>query len=190
VQSRHCGRAAGRGRVSKPTSISACHSQGLSRAQACPPPTTHRPLPHPSLFPRDSTLARFGKEAGSSLRLRRLGFGRGWRKAEAFPRICGKPGSGKVLQSSQQRLPRSPPPSEQTAASTPASPPPPPLPPPAERSGRLAHSLARSREAGRAPGWQALLLGRKPQLTQAARKAEAALSGSTSAPTPGTRTGG
>lgn len=85
--------------------------------------------------------------------------------------MCRKPGSGKVFQSSQQRLPRSPPPGEQTAASTPASPPPPlPLLPPAARSGRLA----RSREAGRAPGGQALLLGRKPQLTQAARKAEAA----------------
>lgn len=37
----------------------------------------------------------------------------------------------------------------------------------------LGGSLARSREAGRAPRGQALL-GRKPQLTQAARKAEAA----------------
>lgn len=143
--------------------ISACPSQSLSRTPTSPPPS-------PPIFPRLCPM-RFGKEAGSPPRLRRRGFGRGWGTAEASPRICGKPGSGKVFQSSQQRLPRSPPPGEQTTASTPASPQPPlPLLPPAARSERLASS----REAGRAPGGQVLLLGRKPQLTQAARRAEAA----------------
>lgn len=118
-------------------------------------------------FPCASAPARFGKEAGSPPRLRRLGFGREWGAAEASPRICGKPGSRKVFQSSQQRLPRSPPRGEQTAASAPASPP--PLPP-AERSGRLARGKRAELPAGR----QALLPGQKPQLTQAARKAEAA----------------
>lgn len=130
------------------------------------------PSPSPTRFPLASALARFVREAASPPGLRRLGSGRGWGATEASPRICGKPGSGKVFQSSQQRLPRSPPPGEQTAASTPASPPPPPPLPlllPAARSGRLACS----REAGRAPGGQALLLGQKPQLTQAAWKAEA-----------------
>lgn len=56
------------------------------------------------------------------------------------------------------------------------------------RQHRALCSLARSRGAARAPGGQALLPGRKPQLTQAARKAEATrpnCSGSTTAPTPG-----
>lgn len=164
MQSRHCAAWAAElgGCEPKPTTISAYPSQSPSRAPACLPPSPGFPSP----------LLLCGLERklralqGSAARIWE-GVGRG----QGFPSICGKPGSGKVFQSSQQRLPRSPPPGEQTAARAPASPPPPPLPllSPAARSGRLA----RSREAGRAPGGQALL-GRKPQLTQAARKAEAA----------------
>lgn len=45
-----------------------------------------------------SALALFGKKAGRPPRLCRLGSRRGWGAAEASPRICGKPGSGKVFQ--------------------------------------------------------------------------------------------
>ncbi|KAB1254129.1 LINE-1 retrotransposable element ORF2 protein [Camelus dromedarius] len=93
----------------EPVRISDCPSQSLGRTPACPPPSAR-------CFPC-SVPARFGKEAGSPPRLRRFGFERGWGAAEASPRICGQPGSGKVFQISQQRLPRSPPPGEQTAAS-------------------------------------------------------------------------
>ncbi|KAK1337265.1 hypothetical protein QTO34_001890 [Cnephaeus nilssonii] len=128
---------------SKPTSTSAC-----------------LPFPKPELgpsapaalslqFPLAAAQARFGKETESPPRLRRLGFGRRWGAADAFPRNCGEPGSGKVFQSSQQRLPGSPPLGEQTAASAPASPPPLPLLPPAARSGRLARGKRAGLPAGR-----------------------------------------
>lgn len=166
MQSRHC---AGAGGWRSPPRL----CKLFPKASAEPSGARH-PLP---LLPHASALAWSVKEAGSPPRLHGLGFGKGWRAAEAFPRICGKSGSGKVLQSSQQRLPRSPLRGEQTAASAPVS------PPPAQSSG-----LARSLGAARAPGGQALLPGRKPQLTQAARKAEATrpnCPGRTTAPTPG-----
>lgn len=125
-----------------------CEPQPISISAWAGPPRARCPLAS-SGFP-SSAPARFGKEAGSPLRLRRLGFGRGWGAAEASPRICGQLGSGKVFQSSQQRLPRSPLPGKQTAASAPASPP--PLLPPAARSGRLAHSLAGSGPGSRRAG--------------------------------------
>lgn len=85
-----------------------------------------------------------------------------------------------VFQSSQQRLPRSSRQGEETAASAPVS------PPPARSSG-----LARWERPG-FPAGRPSSPGRKPQLTQAAPKAEAARPNSssrTAAPTPGACTG-
>lgn len=84
------------------------------------------------------------------------------------------------FQSSQQRLPRSPLRGEETAASAPVS------PPPAQGS-----ELACWEQPG-FPAGKPSSPGRKPQLTQAAPKAEAArpdCAGRTAAPTPGACTG-
>ncbi|XP_032150774.1 uncharacterized protein LOC116562612 [Sapajus apella] len=70
VQSRHCGPGGGPGRASKPTSVSAGPSQSLNRGPGVP--ATFYPR-----FSRASAPARFGKEAESPPRLRRLEFGRG-----------------------------------------------------------------------------------------------------------------
>ncbi|CAM9451189.1 unnamed protein product [Rangifer tarandus platyrhynchus] len=95
--------------------------------------------PHPAGFSA-SAPERLEKEAGGPPELRRLRFGRRRGAAEASPRLCGQPGSGKVFPSSQQRRPRSPPRGEQPAARAPAPPP----PPPAARSGRRDCSLSGS----------------------------------------------
>ncbi|XP_042550543.1 basic proline-rich protein-like [Dipodomys spectabilis] len=159
VPARHCD--PGAGAASQPTSISLV-SRARSATLARPPPAAPGAVWKGSWEPGEAPhTLQFGR--------------RRWRAAEAFPRSCGKPGSGKsFFQSSQQRLPRSPPPGEPTpTARTPAPPPPPPpLPPPAPRSG-AARALPSSRAVLPA-GRPALLRGRKPQLTQAARKAEAA----------------
>lgn len=150
MQSRHCVPGGGAGRR---------ESQGSGLTTGRSPSLRGALAPYPADLPA-SARARLEKEAGGPPGLRRLGFGRQRGAAEASPRLCGQPGSGKVFPSSQQRRPRSPPRGEQPAARAPAP------PPPAARSGRRARSLARSRGAGPAPG-------AKPQLTQAARKAEA-----------------
>ncbi|XP_070341660.1 collagen alpha-1(I) chain-like [Equus asinus] len=146
-------RAAGRARGEpKPTGLS-----------ACPPNARAGPLSAAAPSPRlllASALAWFGEEAGSPRGS--AGSGRGWGAAEASPPVCGKPGSGKVFQVPSSACPgRLGRPSRRGQARQPP-----------RRHRR--QQRARSRQAGRAPGGQPLLPGREPQLTQAARKAEAA----------------
>lgn len=166
VQSRHC---AGAGGWRSPR----CLGKSFPKSRLSPR-GARRP---PPLASRTPLLWRgLERTLGAPPRLHGLGFGKGWRAAEAFPRVCSKSGSGKVFQSSQQRLPRSPLRGEETAASAPVS------SPPAQSSG-----LARWEPPG-FPAGRPSSPGRKPQLTQAAPKAEAArpnCSSRTAAPTPG-----
>lgn len=170
MRSRHC---AGAGGWRSPQRLGKPFPTPGLRPRECPPPS-------PPASPTPLPWCGLERALGASPRLHGLGFGKGWRAAEAFPRVCGKSGSGKVFQSSQQRLPRSPLRGEETAASAPVS------PPPAQSSG-LACWERPGFPAGRPSS-----PGRKPQLTQAAPKAEAArpnCSGRTAAPTPGACTG-
>lgn len=169
MHSCHCAGAGGWGSPR----VSASPSRSLSTSPGMPGVLSPR-------FPTPLPPARSGKEVGSPPRLHGLGSGKGWRAAEAFPRVCGKSGSGKVSQSSQQRRPRTPLLGEETAVSVPV------LPPPAQRPG-LACWERPGLPAGR-PSSRA----EKPQLTQAARKAEAVrpnCPGRAAAPTPGACTG-
>lgn len=85
MQSRHC---AGAGGWRSPQCLGKSFPKsGLS------PPGARRPLP--LLPPTPLPWQGLERTPGAPPRLDRLGFGKGWRAAEAFPRVCGKSGSGK-----------------------------------------------------------------------------------------------
>lgn len=163
MQSRHCGPGRGAGsrvRPSPPAPLPA-----LPKARAGPQ-RARRPLP--SVSPRRSPGAvwegnREPSEAPQTRIWEGVGRGRGFpsklRRAwlrESFSKFPAAPApvaSAGRADGGQRARPAA-------ASAAPAA--------------SSALWTARSREAGRAPGGQALLRGRKPQLTQAARKAEAA----------------
>lgn len=92
MQFRHCGLGIGT------RAVGAKAHQHLAQPLPKPEQTPVCPPPSPTWASVSSALALFGKEAGRTPRLCRLGSRRGWGAAEASPRICGKPGSGKVFQ--------------------------------------------------------------------------------------------
>lgn len=168
MQSRHCGLGSGTGRVRAPAHLHLCLPLAKPAQDPPPPPAPRasRPLPPASPpLPRRGLERKLGALRGSA--------DSGLEEGRARPRLplesAASLAPGKFF-----KVPISACPGRLRGASRRR----PARQPRRRRQPRaLGDSLARlacSREAVPAPGGQALLPGRKPQLTQAARKAEAA----------------